>query len=91
MVGSELKVSVNRVFAPLDGSYDKDPDEQGCQEPDSVSGMDEPQKSVMHMFADGSSYRLPPGINLESCDLSGDELDRVVGLIQKQGFLKGTT
>ena len=42
-------------------------------------------------FADGSKYCLPPGLSLTSCNLSSEEKEQVVRLVQKhdQTFSKG--
>ena len=54
--------------------------------------MDEPRKSKTHAYRDGGSYQLSPGVDLSSCDLSSDDLDRVVHLIQRHDavFSKGS-
>ena len=82
--GSQVNVSVNRIMTLSgDSYYDTGPEEQSPPESDSVLGRDEPQTSKIHVYKDGSFYQLPPGVDLGSCDLSGEELDRVVHLIQK--------
>ena len=72
-----LQVSVNQVL--MERVVD-----QGEVSLDTIVGEEEESSThEMFVFADGTSYQLPPGLSLTNCVLTNEQREQVARLIQK--------
>ena len=75
-----VQVSVNHVLVENTGCLDED----SSKSSDTAElGSELRAEGEEFTFPDGSKYRLPPGLSLESCSLDQEEKEQVVRLVQK--------